>query len=115
MAANRALVSKADELEAKRAAKELADSPRPYRNHYAGLRLGACSTAQSAMVAAFKHLIYGEAAAATIVAPNDRDVCRMHWTTMGVSVWTDNVVRPAGIEPTKAIVHNPDTRIRRVA
>ena len=105
---------KADKAEARKQQQELADSPRPYRNHYAGLRLGACATAQSAMVAAFRHLIYGEAAAATIVAPDDRDVCRMHWTTMGVSVWAADVVRPKGMEPTRAIVHNPDTRVRRV-
>lgn len=67
----------------KRAALEA--SPRPFRNHYAGLHIGACATAQSAMVAAFRHLVYGEASKAQVVGPDDRDVCRLHWTSMGIT------------------------------
>jgi hypothetical protein len=103
--ANKKVNGNGNGVAAKRAALEA--SPRPFRNHYSGgMHLGACGSAQSAMVAAFKHLVFGEAGAATIVAPDDRDVARMHWTSVGISVWAppDHYKRPKGAEPTKPIL-----------
>lgn len=102
-----------------RKTSELAGSPRPFRNHYSGgMHLGACTSAQSAMVAAFKHLVFGEAGAATIVAPDDKDVCRMHWTSMGITVWAppDHYKRPKGTEPTSPLLREGQrkTHLKRV-
>jgi hypothetical protein len=72
---------------AKRAA-ELLDSKRPYRNHYAGgMNIGACSTPVGAAVAAFKHLLMGEASNAQLVHPDGHDMMRLHWTSAGISCW----------------------------
>lgn len=72
---------------AKKAA-ELLDTPRPYRVHYAGgMHIGACSTPINAAIAAFGHLLRGECSNAQIVHPNGHDMVRMHWSSLGVSVW----------------------------
>jgi len=39
------------------------------------------------MVSAYRHIVYGEAAAATIVAPDNSDVSRLYWTTAGIVTW----------------------------
>ena len=75
-------------VEAAKKTEELLESKRPYRNHYAGgMHVSACSTPEGAAVAAFKHLIYGEASNCQIVHPNGNDMFRMSWTSAGISVW----------------------------
>lgn len=86
--------------QAKRTA-ELLDSKRPYRNNYSGgMHTGACASPQSAAVAAFKHLIYGEASQAQVVHPEGHDMMRLHWTSAGIGIWAP----PHAFErPTKVI------------
>lgn len=108
--------------QAKREA-ELEDSPRPYRNHYAGgMHTGACTTPESAAVAAFRHLLMGHASNAQVVSPQGTDVFRMHWTSLGVSVWCPphayarptKVITPVQLAEQEA-ASKPHPKLRRVA
>jgi len=107
-------MSKPSRVEAAKKAAELEASKRPFRNHYAGMHIGACASAESAMVAAFKHLVYGEASKATIVGPRDNDVARLHWTSFGISVWAppEAFHRPKIADKPAA---DPRPKLRRVA
>jgi len=71
-----------------KAAKDLEDTPRPFRNHYAGtMRISACKTFEGAAEHAFSHVLRGHASNAQVVAPSGNDGFRFHWTSYGVSVW----------------------------
>ena len=100
----------------------LEDSARPYRNHYAGgMHVSACATPQGAAIAAFKHIIMGEASNAQIVHPDGHDMFRMHRTSVGITIWSPPHAfeRPTKIiTPTeraeKEAARTPRPKLRRV-
>src|SRR5215471_6744522 len=68
--------------------QEIAESPRPFRTHYAGvMKIGACKTAISAAVHAYEHLLKGEASTAQVVNAQGKDEYRLYWTSQGIQTW----------------------------